>query len=93
MNETILLILALAGGMALGAFYFMNLWKTVKKVTDENRQGMGLVMDFFIRTGVVLVGFYIIMSGRWERIVVAICGFIIMREILKRILGRQKEAA
>jgi hypothetical protein len=38
----------------------------------------------------VLAGFYMIMSGRWERIVAALAGFILMREIMKRVFGTQK---
>jgi F1F0 ATPase subunit 2 len=93
MSEIILLILSFAGGMALGAFYFMNLWRTVKKLTDDNSRDSGFVLDFFVRTGVVLAGFYIIMSGRWERMALAIFGFIVMREIIKRVIGRCRETA
>lgn len=92
MNPVLLLGLSFFGGALLGAFYFNNLWNTVKKVTDEGKQGMFLITGYFVRTGIVLAGFYIIMSGRWERIVVALAGFILMREIMKRVLGRQKVA-
>jgi F1F0 ATPase subunit 2 len=92
MNDTVYLVLAFFGGMALGAFYFMKLWKAVNKAVEGDMRATGFLTDFFIRTGVVTVGFFIIMSGRWERVVVALCGFIIAREILKRVLGRQNEA-
>lgn len=90
MNTAIYFVAAFLGGMVLGAFYFLNLWKTVKKVTDGQGKGSSLIVDFFIRISVVLAGFYIIMSGRWERMAIALLGFIIMREILKHILGRNK---
>jgi len=93
MNDIFMLILSFAGGMALGAFYFMNLWKTVKKMTDGNDHNSRFVFGFFIRTGVVLAGFYIIMSGRWERICLAMFGFIVMREIIKWVVGRYREPA
>ncbi len=92
MSPVLLLVLSFFGGALLGAFYFNNLWNTVKKVTDEGKQGMFLLTGYFLRTGVVLAGFYIIMSGRWERVVAALAGFILMREIMKRVLGRQKAA-
>jgi F1F0 ATPase subunit 2 len=93
MNPWPLLVLSFFGGALLGAFYFHSLWNTVKKATDEGKHGMSLITGYFIRTSIVLAGFYIIMSGRWERIVAALIGFILMREIMKHVLGRQKAAS
>jgi F1F0 ATPase subunit 2 len=93
MNPWLLLVVSFFGGALLGAFYFSSLWNTVKKVTDEGKQGMFLITGYFVRTAIVLAGFYMIMSGRWERIVAALIGFILMREIMKRFLGRQKAAS
>jgi F1F0 ATPase subunit 2 len=93
MNPWLLLVFSFFGGALLGAFYFHSLWNTVKKATDEGKQGIFLVTGYFIRTAVVLAGFYMIMSGRWERIVAALIGFILMREIMKYVLGRQKAAS
>jgi F1F0 ATPase subunit 2 len=92
MSPVLLLMVSFFGGALLGVFYFNNLWNTVKKVTDEGKQGMFLITGYFIRTAIVLAGFYIIMSGRWERIVAALAGFILMREIMKRVFGTQKAA-
>ena len=92
MSPVLLLVLSFFGGALLGAFYFNNLWNTVKKVTDEGKQGMFLLTGYFLRTGVVLAGFYLIMSGRWERVVAALAGFILIREIMKRVIGGQKAA-
>ena len=92
MSPVFLLVLSFFGGALLGAFYFNSLWNTVKKVTDEGKQGMFLLTGYFLRTGVVLAGFYLIMSGRWERVVAALAGFILIREIMKRVIGGQKAA-
>jgi len=92
MSPVLLLMVSFFGGALLGVFYFNNLWNTVKKVTDEGKQGMFLITGYFIRTAIVLAGFYMIMSGRWERIVAALAGFILMREIMKRVFGTQKAA-
>jgi F1F0 ATPase subunit 2 len=93
MNPVLLLLMSFLGGALLGVFYFNSLWKTVKKVTDEGRQGMFMITGYFIRTGIVLAGFYLIMSGRWERMVAALAGFIIAREIMKRVFGAEKAAS
>jgi F1F0 ATPase subunit 2 len=49
-----------------------------------------MITGYFIRTGVVLAGFYIIMSGSWERMVAALAGFILVREVMKRVFGAEK---
>ncbi len=93
MNPVLLLLISFLGGTLLGVFYFNSLWKTVKKLTGEGKQGMFMITGYFIRTGIVFAGFYIIMSGRWERIVAALAGFILAREIMKRVFGTAKAAS
>ena len=44
---------------------------------------MPLVMaSFVVRTAVVVVGFYFVMDGRWERMLACLAGFIMVRLIL-----------
>jgi len=43
-----------------------------------------------VRMVVVLPGFYFVMSGHWERLVMALLGFILIRMILTRRLGMDK---
>lgn len=88
MGETLGLVIAFPAGLALGAFYFLSLWKTLQKIPDASNPGMVMLRNYAFRTSVVLIGFYLIMDGHWERIAVALFGFVIMREILTRRLGR-----
>jgi F1F0 ATPase subunit 2 len=82
------LILAFLAGLALGVFFSLNLWSSVKKMTDEQTPWHVLFMNFVLRIGVVGAGFYIVMDGHWERMMAALAGFVLMREILVRKLGR-----
>jgi hypothetical protein len=52
-----------------------------------------MIFSYAARLALVLTGFYFIMDHRWERIAAALAGFIIMRAILTRLLGRQKTMA
>jgi len=90
MGETLYLIISFSSGMALGAFYFLSLWKTLQKISDARNPGFLLFRSYLIRTSVVLVGFYLIMGGHWERVVVALLGFVLMRVILTRLLGKER---
>jgi F1F0 ATPase subunit 2 len=81
---------AFAAGLVLGAFYFIALWRTVKKLSDTPSPLRLMLGSFVVRMAVVLSGFYFVMSGHWERLVIALIGFILMRMILTRRLGMDK---
>jgi F1F0 ATPase subunit 2 len=89
MTDAGFLVLAFTTGMALGAFFSLNLWATVRKMTNEHTPWYILVGNFMLRMGVVLAGFYIVMAGHWERLLAALLGFVLMREILVHRLGRK----
>lgn len=82
------LVLPLVVGMALGAFYSVNLWSAVKRMADESTPWYVLYGSFLLRMVVVLAGFSLVMGGRWERLLAALCGFVLVRELLVRRLGR-----
>jgi F1F0 ATPase subunit 2 len=81
---------AFAAGLVLGAFYFIALWRTVKKLPDTSSPLRLMLGSFFLRMAVVLPGFYFVMGGQWERLAMALIGFILMRMILTRRLGMDK---
>ena len=78
---------AFAAGLVLGAFYFIALWRTVRKLSDAPRPLRLMLGSFVARIAVVLPGFYFVMSGHWERLVMALIGFILMRKLLTRRYG------
>ncbi len=89
MSDTLHIAMAFLAGLGLGSFYFLNLWKTVQRVTGPSGPGMFMFRNFLVRAAVVLPGFYLVMAGHWERLVAAVLGFVVMREVLVRYLGRK----
>ena len=84
------LVAAFAAGLALGAFYFTALWRTVRQLPEAHSPARLMLGSFIIRMVVVMAGFYLVMGGEhWERLAVAMLGFIIMRKILTYRLGPQ----
>jgi F1F0 ATPase subunit 2 len=84
------LIADFIAGLALGAFYFTALWRTVRQLSIANSPARLMLGSFIIRMAVVMAGFYLIMgSGHWERLAAAMLGFIIVRKILIYFLGPQ----
>jgi F1F0 ATPase subunit 2 len=81
---------AFAAGLVLGAFYFIALWQTVKRLPDTPRPLRLMLGSFALRMAVVMPGFYFVMGGQWERLATALMGFILMRMILTRHIGMDK---
>ena len=92
MGDLLLLMLALAAGMGLGIFYFGGLWLTVRRLPTARQPALLSLLSFFGRLGVVLFGFYLVMGGHWERLLVCLLGFLGARVILVRVWGPECKA-
>ncbi len=79
MNENLYMILVFAAGMSLGMFFFGGLWFTVKKAVTAKIPAIWFFASFFLRVSIILIGFYYISSGSWQRLIVCILGFIVAR--------------
>lgn len=79
----------IAGGL-LGGGFFGGLWWTVQRI-DSAQHPVRLVLASFLgRTAIALAGFFLIAGGaggRWERVVVAMVGFLVARIVLVRVFG------
>ena len=87
----ITLVCAFTAGIALGALYFTALWKTVQMLPGSKNPARLMLTSYFLRVIVVMAGFYLVMGGHWERLMLAMFGFIIIKKILTYRLGPQNE--
>lgn len=89
MNPSDLLPLALSfgAGIGLGIFYFCGLWLTVRRLTKARWPVVMSLSSFFGRLAAVLLGFYFVMGGRWERLIACLVGFLVVRVVLVRRWG------
>ncbi len=79
MNETLFMILAFIAGILLGILFFLGLWVTVKKVVKTKIPSIWVFVSFFLRVSIILIGFYYVSEGSWQRLLVCVLGFIIAR--------------
>jgi len=79
MSEILYLILAFIEGIVLGLFFFGGLWFTIKKAVLAKTPAIWFFSSFFLRVGVVMIGFYYIIHGGWEHIISSLIGFIVAR--------------
>ncbi len=75
---------SVAVGLALGAIYLGGLWLTVRSLPTMRQPAFWFLASFVLRVSIVLAGFYVIMQGRWERLIACMVGFLFARTILIR---------
>ena len=85
MNETLILVLALATGVLLGAIFFGGLWWTVQKGVSSKQPALLFLGSVLLRTGIAVAGFYFIGRGHWERLLVCLLGFVTARLFVMRL--------
>lgn len=83
-NAWIIAALLIGGG--LGLFYFGGLWMTVRRAACAPQPELLFCMSFLMRTGAVLLGFYMLTGGRWERLAAGMAGFLLARTLLIRLM-------
>ncbi|REJ68759.1 MAG: ATP synthase subunit I [Planctomycetota bacterium] len=91
--NTAWIIISFLSGCVLGVLYFGGLWLTVRRATIARQPGLLLFLSFLVRTAVTLFGFYLVMDGRWERLIACLIGFVVARALLIRRLGDADEAS
>jgi len=85
MNEFSGRVLALVAGLSLGAIFFDGLWWTVRKGVLSKHPALWFLGSMLVRMSLVLVGFYFVGRGNWQRLVACLLGFIIARFIVVRL--------
>ncbi len=82
MNEILILILVFIAGLLLGTLFFGGLWLTVKKAVGSSKPALIILGSFVFRIAIVLIGFYFIGAGNWQRLLLVLVGFITARFLL-----------
>lgn len=82
--DILIYIISFFAGVIVGLFYFGSLWFTLLYLSKAQRPVLMAVGSFFIRLAITLLGFYLIMGGHWERLLIALGGFILARIFLSR---------
>jgi F1F0 ATPase subunit 2 len=91
MNESLMLFVAGAVGLALGAVFFGGLWWTVRKGVSSPRPALWFVGSMLLRTVIVLAGFYFVGGGQWQRLLACLLGFVIARFLVMRLTRTRVE--
>ncbi|MEO6151333.1 MAG: ATP synthase subunit I [Mucilaginibacter sp.] len=82
------MIIALISGVFLGIIFFGGLWITVKKTLGTSYSALWMLGSSLIRTIIVLSGFYLVAQGNWQKLLLAVVGFIAARFLVMRFTKR-----
>jgi len=91
MNETLSLVMALLAGMLLGVIFFGGIWWTVQKGLSSRRPELWFLGSLLLRTSTAVAGFYFVSGGHWERLLVCLLGFVIVRRIVMQLTRQPAE--
>ena len=83
------IFLRLLAGAALGIFFYMGLWVTVRALLTTRHPTLLTLGSFLIRTLVVLAGFLFLMKGRWQYALTCVTGFMMGRVAVSKSLRVQ----
>lgn len=83
-TNVLYLAMAFLVGMGTGVVYFGGLWWTVRQLPFVRQPALLTIGSFLVRTGISLTAFYLASEGHWERILISLLGFIIIRGLLMR---------
>jgi F1F0 ATPase subunit 2 len=79
MDEMLTLILAWASGMVLGAIFFGGLWWAIGKGIASKQPAVWFFGSLLLRVSIVLVGFYFVGAGNWQRLLLCMLGFFMTK--------------
>ncbi len=91
MNEILNLVLSMIAGFLLGTIFFGGLWLTVQKGLSSKRPAFWFLGSLLIRTSIAISGFYFVSDGYWERLLICLFGFFVMRQIIVRLTRLPEE--
>lgn len=87
MNDGVVLerlLIAFAGGIALGVLFFGGLWLTVRYFPRIAGGSLLVILSFVARAAIVLWGMYFLARGDWRAIVACLLGFLVARTVILR---------
>ena len=76
MAESLILVLAWVAGCGLGAVFFAGLWWTVRLSLSARNPAIWILGSLLARTAMLLIGFYYVSGGHWQRLLACVLGFV-----------------
>lgn len=82
MNE---FVLSFSAGVFLGAIFFGGLWWTIKRGLSSQQAALWFFGSSLLRTGITVMGMYLIAREDWRRWLACVLGFVLARHLIQRL--------
>ena len=89
MFQTVPALQSLIVGSLLGVLYFGGLWWTVRRTLQQELHVARYLLSFFLRSALVLVGFYYLALTYGLHVLFGMLGFLLSRLLITRHLRPQ----
>lgn len=73
-------------GIFVSLLYHIGLWWTVKALPSSKNPALLSIGSFYIRMGITLSVFYLVMNNSWQRLAVCLLGFLVVKYTMTRML-------
>jgi F1F0 ATPase subunit 2 len=83
---TSLLVAFIQGGL-LGCAFFYILWLSTQKIMGSTLAIPWFLVGWLSRMVLAAGGFYFIGMGNWQLLLASLCGFILGRSLISRLIG------
>jgi F1F0 ATPase subunit 2 len=87
MSDVLDCLLAFAAGFGLGLAFFFGLWWTVSRLSRGNCAAWLFPLSSFVRTALLLVGFWWVARGDLVRLALCLVSWLIARRFMIRRCG------
>lgn len=77
---------AILVGVLLGIFYFAGLWWTVRRLGSGGVVAPLFLFSMLFRISVVMVSFYVFLGNDWQKLLLALLGFMVLRLFATRLI-------
>ena len=77
MTNALTWLLAAAAGALLGVVFYGGLWWTVRRGLASRQPALWFVGSLLARTGITLLGFYVVGGHRVDRLLLCLAGFVL----------------
>ena len=92
MSEYLSLAGALLAGVAFGGLFFAGLLWTVRRSASAKQPAVWMFGSLILRTGGVLIAFYVVGREDWRRWAACLAGFILARTcVVVLVQARERE--
>ena len=83
------MIIAFIGGLVLGVIFFGGLNLSIFLLDKVKYAGVLMIVSLFLRMGILLAGFYLLMDDSFINLLIALAGVILVRFILVSTLSKK----